>query len=54
MDVRGLTIIPWTRVGYELLDSGRGVEHQSGYPTYKLISNKQQVLNANHVSIEIV
>ena len=32
-----LTIIPQTRVGYELLGSGRGVENQVGY--HKLISN---------------
>ena len=33
-----LTIIPRTRVGYELLDSGQGGEHRVGY--HKLISNK--------------
>ena len=35
-----LTIIPRTRVGYELLDSGRGAKHRVGY--YKLISNKRE------------
>ena len=34
------TIIPRTRVGYELLDSGRGAEHRVGY--HKLISNKRE------------
>ena len=38
--VRYLTIIPRTRVGYELLDSGRGAEHRVGY--HKLISNKRE------------
>ena len=33
------TIIPQTRIGYELLDSRRGAEHRVGYH-YKLISNK--------------
>ena len=33
-----LTIIPRTRIGYELLDSERGAEHRVGY--HKLISNK--------------
>ena len=28
------------RIGYELLDSGRGVEHRVGY--HKLISNKRE------------
>ena len=28
------------RVGYELLDSGRGAEHRVGY--HKLISNKRE------------
>ena len=35
-----LTIIPRTRVGYELLDSGRGAKHRVGY--HKLISNKRE------------
>ena len=35
-----LTIIPRTRVGYELLDSGRGAKHRVGY--HKLISNKHE------------
>ena len=35
-----LTIIPRTRAGYELLDSGRGAEHQVGY--HKLISDKRE------------
>ena len=35
-----LTIIPRTRVGYELLDSGRDAEHRVGY--HKLISNKRE------------
>ena len=35
-----LTIIPRTRVGYELLDSGRGANHRVGYQ--KLISNKRE------------
>ena len=35
-----LTIIPRTRVGYELLDSGRGAKQRVGY--HKLISNKRE------------
>ena len=35
-----LTIIPRTRVGYELLHSGRGAKHRVGY--HKLISNKRE------------
>ena len=35
-----LTVIPRTRVGYELLDSGRGAKHRVGY--HKLISNKRE------------
>ena len=35
-----LTIIPRMRVGYELLDSGRGAEHRVGYD--KLMSNKRE------------
>ena len=35
-----LTIIPRTRVEYELLDSGRGAKHRVGY--HKLISNKRE------------
>ena len=35
-----LIIIRQTRVGYELLDSGRGVEQRVGY--HKLISNKRK------------
>ena len=35
-----LTIISRTRVGYELLDSGRGAKHQVSY--HKLISNKRE------------
>ena len=38
--VRYLTSIPLTLVGYELLDSGRGAEHRVGY--HKLISNKRE------------
>ena len=38
--VRYLTSIPRARVGYELLDSGRGAEHRVGY--HKLISNKRE------------
>ena len=38
--LRYLTIIPRTRVGYELLDSGRGAKHRVGY--HKLISNKRK------------
>ena len=37
---RNKLIIPRTRVGYELLDSGRGAEHRIGYN--KLISNKRE------------
>ena len=40
VDVEYLTIIPRSRVGYELLDSGRGAEHLVGY--HKLISNKRE------------
>ena len=39
-DTIHLTIIPRTRVGYELLDSGRGAKHRVGY--HKLISNKRE------------
>ena len=35
-----LTIISRTQVGYDVLDSGRGVDHQVGY--HKLISNKRE------------
>ena len=35
-----LTIIPQTRVGYKLLDSGRCAEHRVGY--HKLKSNKRE------------
>ena len=35
-----LTIIPRTRVGYEVLNSGRGANHRVGYQ--KLISNKRE------------
>ena len=35
-----LTILPRKRVGYELLDSGRGVEHRVGY--HKFISTKRE------------
>ena len=35
-----LTIIPRTRIGCELSDSGRGAEHLVGY--HKLISNKHE------------
>ena len=38
-----LTIIPRTRVEYELLDSGRGAEHRVGY--HKLVSNKREIPN---------
>ena len=39
-----LTIIPRTYVGYQLLDSGRGVEHWVGY--HKLIFNKREWNNS--------
>ena len=39
-DTIHLTIIPRTRVGYELLDSGRGAKHRVGY--HKLKSNKRE------------
>ena len=35
-----MTIISRTRVGYEILDSGRGAEHCVGY--HKLVSNKHE------------
>ena len=56
-----LTVIPRTRVGYELLDSGRGAEHRVGY--HKLLYNisnkrawnncfiKYQILNFIYVEI---
>ena len=38
-----LKIIPRKRVGYELLDSARGVEHRFGY--HKFISNESEWIN---------
>ena len=38
-----LIIIPRIRVGYELLDSGRGAKHQFG--CHELISNKRELIN---------
>ena len=35
-----LTIIPWTRVGYEMIDSQRGASRRVGYN--HLISNKRE------------
>ena len=40
-----LTIIPRTRVEYELLDSGRGAKHRVGY--HKFISNKREWNNCS-------
>ena len=45
-----LTIIPGTRIGYKLLDSGWGAKHRVGY--HKLISSKREwnfvLLNTKH------
>ena len=40
-----LTIIPRTRVVYELLDRGRDAEHQVGY--HEFVSNKREWNNCS-------